>query len=145
MTDVADPYNLRRFVDAQKSQYAEVCAELRNGQKESHWMWFIFPQLQGLGRSQTAITFGISSRQEASSYLEHPVLGPRLRECTSLVNSIRGRSIRDILGCPDDLKFRSSMTLFSSVTSDDQIFEDALRKYFAAEPDPLTLELLKSM
>jgi len=122
--------------------YEQVCAELRAGRKESHWIWFIFPQLRGLGRSQTAATFGISSRQEAEAYLEHPVLGPRLRECTSLVNLVEGRSIQQIFGYPDDLKFRSSMTLFASVASDNQIFRDALQKYFGGELDPLTLERL---
>src|SRR5512141_2971159 len=113
--------------------YERVCAELRMGRKESHWMWFIFPQLRGLGSSQTAARFGISSRQEAEAYLEHPVLGPRLRECTSLVNLVEGRSVDQIFGYPDDLKFRSSMSLFASVASDNQIFKHALQKYFDGE------------
>jgi uncharacterized protein (DUF1810 family) len=109
---MTDPYKLQRFVDAQNRVYEQVCEELRNGQKESHWMWFIFPQLRGLGRSPTAIAFGISSRQEAEAYLKHPTLGPRLRECTRLVNLVEGRSITQIFGYPDDLKFRSSMSPF---------------------------------
>ena len=137
-----DLYDLKRFLDAQDPVYERVCAELRNGRKESHWMWFIFPQLRGLGSSQTAARFGISSRQEAEAYLEHPVLGPRLRECTSLVNLVEGRSVDQIFGYPDDLKFRSSMSLFASVAPQNQIFKDALQKYFDGEPDPLTLDRL---
>jgi uncharacterized protein (DUF1810 family) len=137
-----DPHDLLRFVTAQNPVYDQVCAELRNGRKQSHWIWYIFPQLRGLGHSQTAAAFGIASREEAEAYLRHPVLGERLRECTRLVNMVEGRSISQIFGYPDDLKFRSSMTLFSSVTPDNQIFKDALQKYFGGEPDRLTLERL---
>lgn len=137
-----DPYDLQRFIEAQNPVYEQVCAELRNGRKESHWMWFIFPQLRGLGYSQMAVSFGIASREEAEAYLEHPVLGARLRECTRLVNAIDGRSIRQILGSPDDLKFRSSMSLFASVTSDNDVFTAALQKYFGGKLDRLTLEKL---
>ena len=137
-----DPYDLQRFVSAQIPVYDQVCAELRSGRKESHWIWYIFPQLRGLGRSQVAAAFGIASRQEAEAYLKHPVLGPRLRECTRLVNLVEERSANQIFGYPDDLKFRSSMTLFASVTPDNRIFKDALQKYFGGEPDPLTLERL---
>jgi uncharacterized protein (DUF1810 family) len=137
-----DPYNLQRFLDAQNPIYEQVCRELRAGKKKSHWMWFIFPQLRGLGSSPTALAFGISSLAEAHAYLEHPILGARIRECTRLVNEVENQSIHQILGYPDDLKFRSSMTLFASVGVDAQIFKDALQKYFAGEPDPLTLELL---
>jgi len=137
-----DPYNLQRFLDAQTPIYEEVCRELRAGKKKSHWMWFIFPQLRGLGSSPTAMAFGISSLAEARAFLEHPILGARIRECTRLVNEVENQSIHQILGYPDDLKFRSSMTLFASVGVDAQIFKDALQKYFAGEPDPLTLELL---
>jgi uncharacterized protein (DUF1810 family) len=137
-----DPHNLQRFVDAQNPLYEQVCTELRDGQKRGHWIWFVFPQLRGLGSSAVATAFGISSRQEAAAYLDHPVLGPRLRECTRLVNLFEGRAIDQIFGYPDDLKFRSSMTLFASVASDDQVFRDALQKYFGGEPDPLTLEQL---
>jgi uncharacterized protein (DUF1810 family) len=139
MAVVNDPYDLQRFVNAQNPVYEQVCAELHNGQKEGHWIWFIFPQLRGLGHSQMATVFGISSRHEAEAYLEHPVLGPRLRECTRLVNLVEGRSINQIFGNPDDLKFKSSMSLFASVTPDNQIFTDALQKYFGGEFDALTL------
>ena len=132
-----DPYDVQRFVDAQNPVFEQVCAELGAGQKRGHWMWFIFPQLRGLGHSQMATRFAISSRDEAEAYLNHPVLGPRLRECTRLVMLVEGRSINQIFGCPDDLKFRSSMTLFASTTSDseNQIFKDALQKGFAGELD----------
>jgi uncharacterized protein (DUF1810 family) len=139
---VKDPYHLQRFIEAQNPVYPQVCAELRSGQKQSHWMWFIFPQLRGLGHSQMAIKFGIASREEAEAYLQHPLLGPRLTECTRLVTEVEGRSIHEILGSPDDLKFRSSMTLFASVTSDNDIFTAALQKYFGGEFDRLTLETL---
>jgi uncharacterized protein (DUF1810 family) len=139
---VKDPYHLQRFIEAQNPVYAQVCAELCSGQKQSHWIWFIFPQLRGLGQSQMAVTFGIASREEAEAYLQHPILGPRLRECTRLVTEVEGRSIHEILGSPDDLKFRSSMTLFASVTSDNDIFTAALQKYCGGEFDRLTLERL---
>jgi uncharacterized protein (DUF1810 family) len=122
--------------------FERVCAELRAGQKRGHWIWFVFPQLRGLGHSEMATRFAISSREEAEEYLKHPVLGPRLRECTRLVMLVEGRSINQIFGYPDDLKFRSSMTLFVSATADKQIFNHALQKYFASEPDPLTIERL---
>ena len=137
-----DPHNLQRFEDAQHPVFEQVCTELREGEKRSHWMWFIFPQLRGLGRSQMAVRFAISSREEAEAYLKHPVLGPRLRECTRLVMLVEGRSINQIFGYPDDLKFRSSMTLFANVASDNQIFKDALQKYFAGEVDQITLDRL---
>jgi uncharacterized protein (DUF1810 family) len=138
---MTDPFELQRFVDAQKSVYDSVCAELRSGQKQGHWMWFIFPQLRGLGSTAMATRFGISSRNEAEVYLSHPVLGPRLEECTRLVNLIEGRSTEQIFGHPDDLKFRSSMTLFRIVAEDNRIFNYALEKYFDGEPDPLTLDM----
>ena len=137
-----DPYDLQRFVDAQNPIFEQVCAELREGHKIGHWMWFIFPQIKGLGHSQLATKFAISSRDEAMAYLAHPILGPRLRKSSRLVNLVEGRSIQQILGSPDDLKFRSSMTLFAHVTSDNQVFMDALKKYFGAEFDRLSLELL---
>ena len=136
---VNDPYNLQRFVDAQDPVFDEVRAELRAGRKRGHWMWFIFPQIKGLGRSQLASTYAIASREEAAAYLGHPVLGPRLRECTRLVNLIAGRSIEDFLGYPDDRKFRSSMTLFAHASNDNQVFLDALEKYFDGDSDRLTL------
>jgi uncharacterized protein (DUF1810 family) len=137
-------YDLGRFVRAQDSVYERVCQELRGGQKTSHWMWFVFPQLRGLGQSQMARTFGIAERGEAEAYLKHPVLGSRLRECTGLVEQVQGRSIVQIFGYPDDLKFRSSMTLFAAVAPGEQIFQDALDKYFGGEPDARTLELLST-
>lgn len=142
MPFVNDPHGLKRFVDAQNPVYEQVLVELRNGLKEGHWMWFIFPQLRGLGHSHMATAFGIASRQEAEAYLEHPILGQRLRECTRLVNLIKGRPINQIFGHPDYLKFRSSMTLFASIALDNQIFRAALQNYFAGQPDRLTLERL---
>jgi len=136
---VSDPYNLQRFVDAQDRVFDGVCAELREGRKRGHWMWFIFPQIKGLGRSHLASKYAIDSSEEAAAYLEHPVLGPRLRECTRLVNLVGGRSIEEIFGYPDDMKFRSSMTLFAHASSDNQVFLDALAKYFGGESDHLTL------
>ena len=137
-----DPFDLQRFVDAQNPVYSQVCAELRGGQKTGHWMWFIFPQLRGLGSSEVATAFGISSRQEAEAYLRHPLLGVRLRECSQLVNLVEGRSIEQIFGYPDHLKFRSSMSLFANVAEDGRVFKDALAKYFAGEADPRTMKLL---
>jgi len=136
-----DPFDLDRFVNAQAAVYDSVCAELRVGQKRGHWMWFIFPQLRGLGSSAMAGKFGISSRKEAEAYLNHPILGPRLRECTALVNAVEVRSIEQIFGFPDDLKFRSSMTLFRLVAEDKRIFNYALEKYFEGEADPRTLKM----
>ncbi len=137
-----DPFNLRRFVDAQGPVFEQACAELRNGAKRSHWMWFIFPQIQGLGRSETARRFALSSRREAEAYLRHPVLGPRLRECSQLARLVDGRTARQIFGQTDGLKFRSCMTLFASITADNEVFQAALQKYFAGEPDDLTLAKL---
>ena len=138
-----DPFDLKRFVEAQSTEYDEVLAELCAGRKRSHWIWFIFPQLKGLGRSSTSDYYGIGSLEEARAYLRHPLLGPRLEECTVLVNRVEGRSIDDILGFPDNLKFRSSMTLFAQAAEDNSIFTAALQKYFAGSPDSRTLELLR--
>jgi len=142
MTASKDAHNLQRFVDAQQAQYEQVCAELRAGRKRSHWIWFIFPQMRGLGHSEMAEFYGIASRQEAQAYLAHPVLGPRLRYCTELVMNVEGRSADDIFGFPDTLKFRSCMTLFASLAGDTQLFRNALQKYFGGEPDAKTLALL---
>jgi uncharacterized protein (DUF1810 family) len=139
---MSDPHDLKRFVDAQNPLFDQVRAELKAGRKRGHWMWFMFPQLKGLGSSQMATHYGIASREEAQAYLNHPVLGPRLKELTGLVNNIEGSSISEIMGDPDDLKFHSSMTLFSSVTTDNQVFQEALRKYFDGELDSRTLQLL---
>jgi len=133
---------LERFVEAQEPVIERVLEELRAGRKTSHWMWFVFPQIHGLGSSATAQHFAVASRAEAESYLRHPVLGQRLRECTRLVNAIEGRSVEEIFGYPDYLKFRSSMTLFAHAATDNQVFVDALRKYFEGEYDPLTLDKL---
>jgi len=139
---IYDPYDLDRFVRAQSSVYDRVLSELRAGVKTSHWMWFIFPQIRGLGRSPTAMEYAISSLEEVRAYLQHEVLGPRLKECTRLVLLVEGRSVNEIFGSPDDMKFRSSMTLFSLVSDDDDIFQRALQKYFRSVPDPLTLDRL---
>jgi uncharacterized protein (DUF1810 family) len=135
-----DLYNLQRFVDAQNPVFEQVCSELRAGRKTSHWMWFIFPQITGLGHSVTAKQFSISSREEAQAYLRHPVLGVRLRICAQLVNAVEGRSANQIFGYPDDLKFRSSMTLFAKAAPEEPVFEEALRKYYEGEEDPFTLQ-----
>ena len=140
--DLQDPYDLRRFVEAQAGVYDDVLRELRSGRKVSHWMWFVFPQLQGLGRSRTAHVFSIHSKKEAAAYLAHPVLGPRLRECTKVVNSLVGRSAYDVFGHPDDLKFRSSVTLFAEAAKENAEFATALERYFRGEPDRQTLDIL---
>ena len=137
-----DRYDLQRFVEAQSGWHEQVCRELEEGRKRSHWMWFIFPQLKGLGHSAMAERYGISSRGEAEAYLAHSVLGARLRHCTELVVAVEGRSVEQIFGSPDDLKFRSSMTLFASVDAGGSVFARALGKYFGGRPDPLTLERL---
>jgi uncharacterized protein (DUF1810 family) len=141
MTPV-DPYNLQRFVDAQAPVIDQVRAELRAGRKTSHWMWFVFPQIAGLGYSPMAQRFAISGREEAQSYLQDPVLGPRLAECTGLVNAHAGRDIVNILGDIDAIKFRSSMTLFAKVAKDNQIFTHALATFYRGEMDELTLQRL---
>jgi len=137
---MSDPYRLERFVEAQNRVYEQVCGELRRGHKHSHWMWFVFPQIRGLGSSPTAVEFAISGRDEAEAYLEHSILGPRLEECTLLVTQVQGRTIGQIFSYPDDLKFRSSMTLFAHATTDNRIFLSALEKYFGGEFDQLTIE-----
>lgn len=142
MNQALDPYALQRFVDAQRGAYAQAQAELRAGRKQSHWMWYIFPQIQGLGQSAMAQKYAISSVAEAAEYLNHPELGARLRECTRLVTAIEGRSIEDIFGYPDHLKFHSSMTLFAHAAKDNQVFMDALGKYYRSEFDRRTVERL---
>jgi uncharacterized protein (DUF1810 family) len=137
-----DPYNLRRFVDDQATVYEQVLRELRAGRKASHWMWFIFPQIAGLGHSPMAQRFAISGRAEAESYLQHAVLSPRLTECTRLVNQQAGRAIEDTLGDIDGLKFRSSMTLFAKVAKDNAIFVEAIQKYYGGNFDELTMAKL---
>ena len=137
-----DPFDLHRFVDAQTGVYGTVVDELRAGRKRSHWMWFVFPQLRGLGRSPTAVRFSISSLDEARAYLAHDVLGPRLRECTRLVAAIDGRTAEEIFGWPDDMKLRSSMTLFARAADDNADFVDVLEKFYGGEEDPATLTRL---
>ena len=137
-----DPYNLQRFIEAQEPVYAQVCAELWEGRKTGHWMWFIFPQIRGLGSSETAQYFAIARRQEATAYVAHPVLGPRLRECAALVLRTENKSVEQIFGYPDNLKFHSSMTLFAQASEDNQVFLDALKKYFSGALDPQTLARL---
>jgi uncharacterized protein (DUF1810 family) len=135
----SDPFDLKRFVDAQAPVYRTVVEELRAGRKRSHWMWFVFPQLRGLGSSPTAAHYGIASLEEARAYLAHEVLGPRLRECTRLVNDVRDSSAADIFGSPDDLKLCSSMTLFARATDDNEGFVALLDKYYGGRQDRLTL------
>ena len=136
-----DAYHLQRFADAQAAVYSQVVAELRQGRKRSHWMWFIFPQLAGLGFSAMAQRYAIASCAEAEAYLAHDVLGARLIECTRLMLDVNGKQIRDILGSPDDMKFRSSMTLFGEV-SNDPIFAEAIAKYYRDGKDQATLDIL---
>lgn len=135
-------FDLERFVDAQNPVIEEVLLELRRGEKRTHWMWFVFPQMKGLGASAMAQRFAISSQAEAEAYLAHPVLGPRLVHCTELVNAVEGRSAERIFGPVDATKFRSSMTLFRDVAPAPGVFDEALKKYFGGEPDTRTVELL---
>lgn len=139
---MGDPHHLQRFVDAQASVYDTVVAELRAGRKRTHWIWFVFPQLSGLGRSVTAQRYGIASLDEARAYLAHDVLGPRLRECTRLVNAISGATVDEIFGAPDNLKVRSSMTLFAAATDDNADFVALLDRFYGGERDEATLARL---
>ena len=136
---MADPFNLERFVDAQAQVYERARRELEAGRKESHWMWFIFPQIMGLGQSAMSIRFAIASLDEARAYLAHPVLGPRLRTCAKLALDAPGASARAVFGPIDEMKFRSSMTLFTRAAPDEEAFQRCLDKYFAGAPDPATL------
>ena len=138
-----DPYDLQRFVDAQAPLVEQVRSELRQGHKRGHWMWFVFSQMQGLGSRPTSKHYASGSREEAAAYLKHPVLGPRLVECTRLVLTVRGRTCEEIFGEVDSAKFRSSMTLFAAVTLREPVFEEALQRYFDGEGDPRTLEMLE--
>jgi uncharacterized protein (DUF1810 family) len=143
LDETPDPYDLQRFVAAQSEVYSSVCAELDSGRKVTHWMWFIFPQVRGLGQSPTSRRFAISSLEEARAYLEHPVLGPRLRDCTQRVQRLEGRTARQIFGSPDDLKFRSCLTLFAHASGHEPLFEAALRRYYGGEYDDRTVELVR--
>jgi uncharacterized protein (DUF1810 family) len=138
-----DPFDLERFVRAQTADYERALSELRDGKKRSHWMWYIFPQIEGLGNSPMSHRYSIKGAAEARAYLDHPILGPRLRECAAVVRDIVGRSALDIFGSPDDMKLRSSATLFASVV-DDGVFEQLLQKYFNGQHDSETLRLLHS-
>ena len=138
----ADPYDLERFVAAQNPVWDRVRAELARGRKASHWMWFAFPQLAGLGSSSTARAYALSGLDEAQAYLAHPVLGPRLREAAELAAAVQGRTASEVFGYPDDLKLRSSMTLFARAAPQDPVFTAVLDRYFGGDPDPRTLELL---
>ena len=137
-----DPYDLERFVEAQADVIESVKRELRSGRKRGHWMWFVFPQVEGLGSSRTSRRYAIGSREEAAAYLAHPTLGPRLRECTEILNGLEGRTAHEVFGSPDDLKFRSSMTLFDAVADGDEPFGTALERYYDG-PDPKTLAFLR--
>jgi uncharacterized protein (DUF1810 family) len=137
-----DPYDLQRFVTAQEPVMDRVRAELRRGRKASHWMWFVFPQVAGLGSSPTAQHYALSGLDEARAYLAHPVLGPRLVECAELAAAVEHGSAAQVFGYPDDLKLRSSMTLFARAAPENPVFAAVLDRYFDGEPDPRTLELL---
>jgi len=137
-----DPYDLKRFLLAQEGDYDRALSEIRSGRKRSHWMWYIFPQIDGLGFSSTAKHYAIRSQAEAKAYIEHPVLGPRLVECTEAVISLEGRSATGIFGSPDDLKLRSCATLFASVSPPGSVFDRLLGKYYQGRRDAKTLQLL---
>ena len=138
-----NPFDLNRFLDAQNNIYDDVLSELHQQRKTGHWMWFIFPQIKGLGLSPMSQRFAIQSLDEATAYLDHPILGPRLLECTQLLLAVRDRPIRHVLGTPDDMKFRSSMTLFAQATTTNRIFADAIDRYFDGNFDDLTLNILR--
>ncbi|WP_250500725.1 DUF1810 domain-containing protein [Caballeronia sp. GAWG1-5s-s] len=140
---MGDPFNLQRFVSAQESIIDEARAELSAGRKRTHWMWFVFPQIAGLGHSPMAQRYAIQSLAEAQAYLAHPVLGARLVELTRIVNGVEGRSVEDIFGYPDHMKFHSSMTLFARAAPDEPIFDETLRRHFDGQPDEATLMRLR--
>jgi uncharacterized protein (DUF1810 family) len=137
-----DPFNLNRFIEAQASNYGEALTELRTGRKETHWSWYVFPQIHGLGSSAMSVRYAINSMAEARSYLEHPVLGLRLRDCVKAMNAHRGMSADQILGDIDAQKFHSCLTLFAQAAPSDTIFNDALKKYFGGAPDAATLAII---
>ena len=141
---MSDRFDLQRFVDAQNGVYPQVVRELSAGRKRSHWMWFIFPQIQGLGFSAMAQRFALRSPAEAGAFLAHDILGPRLIECTELVLAAKDRTINEILGSPDDMKFRSSMTLFGAV-SDNPVFERAIAVHYIGGGDQATLDILRAL
>ena len=139
-----DPFSLNRFVEAQSGVYERALSEIRSGQKRSHWMWFIFPQYDGLGFSDISKRYAIKSLAEAEAYLRHPLLGPRLVECAEATLAIKGRSAADVFGSPDDMKLRSCATLFAHVSLPGSVFEQVLDKYFEGEPDERTLQLISA-
>jgi uncharacterized protein (DUF1810 family) len=138
-----DPYDLERFVEAQSRVWEQVRSELRQGSKRGHWMWFIFPQMKGLGMSETSRVYGIGSREEAVAYLKHPALGLRLVECTRLVLGLKSRTAEQIFGGVDAMKFHSSMTLFAEVSLRETAFAEAIEMYFDGEKDAATLDILE--
>jgi uncharacterized protein (DUF1810 family) len=139
---MADKFDLQRFVDAQSHNYDQALAELRAAHKASHWMWYVFPQIAGLGSSPMAVAYAIGSLVEAGAYLAHPVLGPRLRDCVAAILAVEDRTAHEIFGTPDDLKLHSSLTLFAEAAPDEPLFRQALDKYFAGRPDKGTLQKL---
>jgi uncharacterized protein (DUF1810 family) len=139
-----DPFDLERFVRAQSQNYSDAVSEIRAGEKISHWMWYVFPQLDGLGFSSTARFYGLKGAAEARAYLAHPVLGPRLRECCEAALAVEGKTAHDIFGSPDDLKLRSCATLFAAVAPEEPVFGKLLEKYYGGRGDEKTLRLLKS-
>jgi uncharacterized protein (DUF1810 family) len=143
--DADDRFDLTRFVTAQEMVYARVLFELRNGRKRTHWMWFIFPQIAGLGNSPNTKRYAIKSLEEAQEYLNYPLLGNRLNECADAVLAVEGRSISEIFGYPDDMKLKSSMTLFESVAGSDSVFTSVLDKYFNGERDLKTLTIFEKL
>ncbi|MGZ5573748.1 MAG: DUF1810 domain-containing protein [Methylobacter sp.] len=145
MTNANDTFDLNRFTSAQENIYDSVLAELRSGRKRTHWMWYIFPQIDGLGHSATSKRYAIKSLEEARQYLNHPVLGQRLLECAEAVFAVKCRSVSEIFGYPDDLKLKSSMTLFAYAATPDSVFSRVLDKYFDGERDALTLQLLDKL
>ena len=141
---MSDPYNLNRFVRAQEQSYRQALSELERGRKQSHWMWYVFPQFDGLGSSSTSRFYSIKSEAEARAYLEHPVLGPRLAECAEAMLAVDGKSARAILGSPDDMKLKSCATLFAHVSPPGSVFERLLDKFYDGERDAATLRLLST-
>lgn len=143
--DIGDPHNLNRFLQAQEDDYERAFSEIKNGQKRSHWMWYIFPQFDGLGFSATSKRYSIKSIAEAKAYLNHPVLGPRLMKCVEAVLNIEGRTAHEIFGSPDDMKLRSCATLFAYISPEGSVFDQLLDKFFQGEHDPKTLRLLAAI
>jgi uncharacterized protein (DUF1810 family) len=139
---IGDPHDLQRFIQAQANDYDQALTEIRNGHKVSHWMWYVFPQFDGLGMSAASRRYAIRSVDEARAYLRHPVLGPRLTTCVQAVLGVTGRSAHDIFGSPDDMKLRSCATLFAQVSPGGSVFQQLLDQFFQGEPDPMTLELM---